>query len=543
MSLFLLPKLIIKRMDTLLRNFFWAGSTTKRTIHWCKGSKLCAPKSEGGLGFREFGLFNKALLAKQGWRLLNSPDALWARVLKGLYFRNDSFLSAKKGGRCSWIWASLCDARESLHLGLIKVIGNGEATLISDPWVPSLPDYCLHVNEDDNRKVCDLLLPNRDGWNWQAIHDEFSTAEGEAIRRVPLGPNDLADHWAWKHDKLGRFSVRSAYHATRDFMNFDGTPLNLDDRAVWKWLWSLSMPRKINFFLWRMANKALATKVNLFRRNCADSAKCPLCDQVESTHHCLFYCHHAMLSWFSFPDLHPPNEDTSIFDWLSMLRLTGNRDKAIMAASLCWNVWKTRNAAVFKSQRPVAANTASRSSKEAIEWRIAWTTTPRCLANPPLNTHHVMLTPPSNPQRVIHCDGSFLHDSQTAAYGFTVSNVHGTVYDGKVGQAFVTSPVAAEAVAIFEAIEYAKHHEGQSTIFSDCLVLVDILKDGAKPWPWDCSSTIAHIRRALLIHLQIKIRFTPRSSNGRADWAVKSFIHGTLPTDWVHRCNFIPVLL
>ncbi|CAN1332067.1 hypothetical protein LINPERPRIM_LOCUS35577 [Linum perenne] len=59
---------------------------TRRSIHWCKGDKLCESRQNGGLSFRKFGAFNKALMARQGWRLLNSPDSLWAKLLMSLYF-------------------------------------------------------------------------------------------------------------------------------------------------------------------------------------------------------------------------------------------------------------------------------------------------------------------------------------------------------------------------------------------------------------------------------------------------------------------------
>lgn len=67
----------------------------------------------GGLGFREFEAVNDALLAKTAWRILNFPDELWVRVLKGIYFPK-SFLDAKKGGRASWIWHSMLEGRSVL---------------------------------------------------------------------------------------------------------------------------------------------------------------------------------------------------------------------------------------------------------------------------------------------------------------------------------------------------------------------------------------------------------------------------------------------
>ena len=50
------------------------------------------------MGFRDFALFNKAMLGKQGWRLIKRPNSLCAQVLKGKYYPNSDFLSATKKG-------------------------------------------------------------------------------------------------------------------------------------------------------------------------------------------------------------------------------------------------------------------------------------------------------------------------------------------------------------------------------------------------------------------------------------------------------------
>ena len=55
-----------------------------------------------GFGLRKLVAFSKALLAKQGWCILKSPDSLMARVLKAKYFHSSSFLDAKLGSNPSY---------------------------------------------------------------------------------------------------------------------------------------------------------------------------------------------------------------------------------------------------------------------------------------------------------------------------------------------------------------------------------------------------------------------------------------------------------
>ena len=55
-------------------------------MHWLAWPEILAHKTKGGLGFKDFRLFNQALLARQAWRLLIKPNSLCAQVLKARYY-------------------------------------------------------------------------------------------------------------------------------------------------------------------------------------------------------------------------------------------------------------------------------------------------------------------------------------------------------------------------------------------------------------------------------------------------------------------------
>lgn len=50
------------------------------------------PKADRGLGFREVDAFNKALLAKQCWRVVRNVRSMAVVILKNKYFRNSEIL-------------------------------------------------------------------------------------------------------------------------------------------------------------------------------------------------------------------------------------------------------------------------------------------------------------------------------------------------------------------------------------------------------------------------------------------------------------------
>jgi hypothetical protein len=106
-------------------------------VHWICWEKKGKSKVAGGLGFWELTIFNKVLLAKQGWRLVQDPNFLVSQVLKAKYFPHGYFLYFDLGNRPLYVWRSLLSAKELLQEGLVWRIGDGKSIKIwHDRWIP-----------------------------------------------------------------------------------------------------------------------------------------------------------------------------------------------------------------------------------------------------------------------------------------------------------------------------------------------------------------------------------------------------------------------
>ena len=97
-------------------------------------------RKEGSIGFRMIHEFNLALLAKQLWRLVEFPDSLVARVLRGRYYHLSSPLWMGTADTPSYVWTSITAARKLLLLGIRSKVHSGyEINVWGDLWIPSSP--------------------------------------------------------------------------------------------------------------------------------------------------------------------------------------------------------------------------------------------------------------------------------------------------------------------------------------------------------------------------------------------------------------------
>lgn len=91
---------------------------------------MILPKGHGGLGFRDFRLFNQALLANQAWRLIHRPESLCACLIKSKYYSYGDLLDTAPDSVASPTWRAIEHGLELLKKGIIKRIGDGESTQI-----------------------------------------------------------------------------------------------------------------------------------------------------------------------------------------------------------------------------------------------------------------------------------------------------------------------------------------------------------------------------------------------------------------------------
>jgi hypothetical protein len=178
MSVFLIPKGICKGMMYAISQFWWGDDENSKRMHWMALWKLCFPKNNGGMEFRDFHSFNLAMLAKQAWRLINNPDSLRVQVLRAKYYPHGDILSAgPKAGR-SFTWQSIIAGLSTFRRGYIW----------EDPWIPSSPTRRIISVRGVAvyTKVSELILPITGSWDEELLHTLFNLMDAQRILEIPI---------------------------------------------------------------------------------------------------------------------------------------------------------------------------------------------------------------------------------------------------------------------------------------------------------------------------------------------------------------------
>nr|GEU65136.1 RNA-directed DNA polymerase, eukaryota, reverse transcriptase zinc-binding domain protein [Tanacetum cinerariifolium] len=279
MSIYKLPKGVLKEMKAIRSKFFNGADISDRKIMRAAWDKVLASKKNGGLGVLSFHALNHALLLKWVWRFISQDGSLWFRVIQALYGSSFDLHSVNQPS----IWCSILrevNLQKSKGFDFIthckKRVGNGHSTRFwYDNWISDQP-----------------------------IRDRFPRlfaleTDKEVMVAAKLGASSTdvsfrrADRWICDLTGDGDFRVKEV----RNILNYLFLPSQLEATR-----WVKYIPIKINVFAWRVRLDRLPTRSNLIRRGVIlDSALCPLCDSTaKDIHHVLFRCDNAHIFFVGF---------------------------------------------------------------------------------------------------------------------------------------------------------------------------------------------------------------------------------------------------
>ena len=85
MSLFPVLASVIKRLDSLRRNFFWEGNNEKNKIHLFNWKSCQTSKKERGAGIKNLKIQNKNLMMKWLCNFNSDNQPLWKKIIMEKY--------------------------------------------------------------------------------------------------------------------------------------------------------------------------------------------------------------------------------------------------------------------------------------------------------------------------------------------------------------------------------------------------------------------------------------------------------------------------
>ncbi|XP_024042019.1 uncharacterized protein LOC112099143 [Citrus clementina] len=242
-----LPSSVRIKIDQLCRRFIWSGAGSQRKLSLVSWDNIYRPKSNGGLGFKDMDLMNKALLMKVAWDLFINPSKL-----------------------CSQIW-------KDFQRGLQWSIGNGQRVKFwDDIWATNgdpLTNYTVTSipNSMRNMLVADCVDQNGN-WLWNKF--SFCLNNHVVLRIASMAPPSAMqgdDRVYWGASNTGIFTVHSAYRVLTNFgpaEDYVESFLHairdcVYSRGIWRKL--VPAPRQHDFFSYPLRQWIMT---NLRRRAC-----------------------------------------------------------------------------------------------------------------------------------------------------------------------------------------------------------------------------------------------------------------------------------
>ncbi|XP_048608917.1 uncharacterized protein LOC106394319 [Brassica napus] len=530
MSTFLLPLEICENLASAIAQFWWSSNPPKRGIHWAKWEKVCRSREEGGIGFRLIHEFNLALLAKQLWRLVQFPDSLVARVLRGRYYRLSSPLRVGPVSSPSYVWTSISAARKLLLLGIRQKIHSGyEVKVWEDPWIPSnpaRPAAPIAPVMNPNMRVSDLIDQGLKDWDVGLLESYVHPEDIPLIRSLAISSTHRRDSFCWNFTRSGQYTVKSGYWVAQNLLKLteEKEVLEPSITKLQAFAWKLKAPTKMCHLMWQLLTGHVAVTRNLVRRNMRCDNYCPRCGEAEETvTHAIFECPPARQVWSlsstpTCPNIFPVSSVYTNMDYLfwrknSIMEPEQDRDPYPW---IIWYIWKARNEKLFRGIDRDPLELVRHAESECHAWFEA-NEVVQAVSQDTIN---------EEPQAVCLgniclLDGSWTLSANFSGCGWTLMDSSGnSQLMGTKNFPRRESALHSEVEALRWAMESMLQHSTCQSFGTDCKELISMVKD-PQAWP-SFATELERIETLQICFPDFNITYVPRAQNQTADFLAKT---------------------
>ncbi|KAJ9671525.1 hypothetical protein PVL29_025297 [Vitis rotundifolia] len=341
LSLFRMPKSVVRRLEKFQRDFLWGGGSLERKIHLINWEVVCTQKEKGGLGIRKILFWKKVVGVKYGlegfgWRTNEARGCysvgIWKEIMK----------------EANWCWANM----------EFKVGRGSRVKFWTDHWCgnaalsqtfPQIYALAALKNASVFEAWDDRL--GQGGWNLSLSRDSNDwelDLIGELLlllRDLRISPVD--DSVLWKGGGHDFFQIRDAYN-----LLVVPNPLVFPKKSIWV----DKIPTKVAFFAWEATWEKILTLDRLQKRGWQLPNRCFLCGcEEESVNHILLHCTVVRVLWeialalFGAQWVFPERVKEVLDSWRGPF--VGKKRKKIWTSiPLCifWTIWKERNRLAFR---------------------------------------------------------------------------------------------------------------------------------------------------------------------------------------------------
>jgi hypothetical protein len=145
------------------------------------------------------------------------------------------------------------------------------------------------------------------------------------------------------------------------------------DAPFYSFMWENHAPPRDRFFAWLMSRSRVPSRSSLLRKKVLTAAEavCPMCrEPLETANHIFFECDLSRRFWDTVGFVYPIDADVRLLHTYGAPPGVPAGTEITFQLLCLWNLWKHRNAAAFREQRPCLPLLLKAYRDDARLWRV-----------------------------------------------------------------------------------------------------------------------------------------------------------------------------